>query len=49
MRWLESHLARHASIRGIEVALVLITIIIFSRLQQPGNAEVFFRAAISAC
>ncbi|MDB6183077.1 DUF475 domain-containing protein [Paracoccus fistulariae] len=46
MRWLESHLARHASIRGIEVALVLITIIIFSRLQQPGNAEVFFRAAI---
>ncbi|MBC9248453.1 DUF475 domain-containing protein [Paracoccus sp. 11-3] len=46
IRWLEKHLARHASIRGIEVALVLITIITFSRLQQPENVEVFFRAAI---
>lgn len=46
IKWLEKNLARHASIRGIEVALVLITIIVFSRLQQPENVEVFFRAAI---
>lgn len=46
VKWLESHLARHASIRGIEVAVVLIIVLTFSRFLEPADSQIFFRAAI---
>ena len=46
VRWLEEKMARFATIRGIEVAFVLALIMVFSRLLEPDEADVFFRAAI---
>lgn len=46
VRWLEENISRHASIRGIEVAVVLITIMIFARFLEPVKAQVFFHSAI---
>lgn len=46
VRWLERHMARYATIRGIEVALVLLLILGFSRLLDGADAQVFFTAAI---
>jgi hypothetical protein len=46
VRWLESRMAQFATVRGIEVAFVLALILGFSRLLGPGEADVFFRAAI---
>ena len=46
VRWLETRMARFATIRGIEVAFVLALILGFSRLLDPDKAEVFFRSAI---
>ncbi len=46
VRWLETRMARFATIRGIEVAFVLALILGFSRLLDPDKAELFFRAAI---
>jgi hypothetical protein len=46
VRWLEEKMAQFATIRGIEVAFVLALIMVFSRLLEPVEAEVFFRSAI---
>jgi uncharacterized protein len=46
VQWLEAKMAQFATIRGIEVAFVLALILLFSRLLEPTQAEVFFRAAI---
>ena len=46
VRWLEENISRHASIRGIEVAVVLITVMIFARFLEPVKAQVFFHSAI---
>ena len=46
VRWLESHMQRYATIRGIEVAVVLMIILAFSRFLEPAEWQVFFTAAI---
>ena len=46
VRWLESKMQKYATIRGIEVALVLSLILIFSRFLDPVESEVFFKSAI---
>jgi hypothetical protein len=46
VRWLESKMQKYATIRGIEVAVVLSLILIFSRFLEPAESEVFFRSAI---
>ncbi|SDE87769.1 hypothetical protein SAMN05421538_11358 [Paracoccus isoporae] len=46
VRWLEATMQRYATIRGIEVAIVLVTVLIFSRLLEPGESQIFFRSAI---
>ncbi|MDO5604966.1 MAG: DUF475 domain-containing protein [Paracoccus sp. (in: a-proteobacteria)] len=46
VRWIEDVMSKYATVRGIEVALVLVTILIFSRLLEPAEAQVFFHAAI---
>ena len=46
VRWLEEHLARSASIRGIEVALVLVLVLAISRLLEPAKAATFVTSAI---
>lgn len=44
--WLEQRLARSASIRGVEIALVLVLVLGFSRLLPEAEARVFFSSAI---
>lgn len=46
VRWIERHMARFATIRGIEVAIVLALILIISRLLDGVETQVFFSAAI---
>jgi hypothetical protein len=46
VRWLEERLARSASIRGIEVALVLVLVLAVSRLLEPAKAAAFITSAI---
>ncbi|KGJ06837.1 membrane protein [Paracoccus halophilus] len=46
VRWLEGRMQKYATIRGIEVAIALITVLIFSRFFDPAESEVFFRSAI---
>ncbi|MBD9525872.1 MULTISPECIES: DUF475 domain-containing protein [Paracoccus] len=46
VRWLEDKMQRYATIRGIEVAIVLVTVLIFSRFLGEAESEVFFRSAI---
>ena len=46
VRWLERRMSRYATIRGVEVAVVLLTVLGFSRFLDPGDAQVFFKAAI---
>ncbi|PZR01089.1 MAG: hypothetical protein DI533_08470 [Cereibacter sphaeroides] len=46
VRWLESRMAKVASVRGVEVAFVLSIILIFSRFLPENEGETFFRAAI---
>ncbi|MFC3059787.1 DUF475 domain-containing protein [Paenirhodobacter populi] len=46
VRWLESHMARYASIRGVEVAVVLLMILGFSQLHDGAAAQVFVNSAI---
>lgn len=46
VKWLERRLAYYATIRGIEVAFVLVLILAFSRILEPAEATVFFHAAI---
>ncbi|MDT1063072.1 DUF475 domain-containing protein [Paracoccus sp. CPCC 101403] len=46
VRWLEDKMTRYATIRGIEVAVVLVTVLIFSRFLGEAESEIFFRSAI---
>lgn len=46
VQWLERRMATYATIRGIEVAFVLVLILCFSRLLDPLEARIFFSAAI---
>ena len=46
VRWLEDRMQRYATIRGIEVAIVLVTVLIFSRFLGPVESQVFFSSAI---
>ncbi|MFT3687907.1 DUF475 domain-containing protein [Paenirhodobacter sp.] len=46
VRWLEDRMTRYATIRGIEVAIVLVTVLIFSRFLEGEASNVFFHSAI---
>lgn len=46
VRWVEDRMARSASIRGVEVMLVLLLVLLFANLQDDGNKQVFFTSAI---
>lgn len=46
VQWVEHRMAKYASIRGVEVTVVLVLILIFSRLQEPPEERLFFSAAI---
>ncbi|RCW88248.1 hypothetical protein DFP89_102178 [Paracoccus lutimaris] len=46
VRWLEGRMQKYATIRGIEVALVLVTVLIFSRFLEPAESQIFFHSAI---
>ena len=46
VKWLEAKMTRYATIRGIEVAIVLVTVLIFSRFLEPAESQVFFSSAI---
>lgn len=46
VRWLESHMAQSASIRGVEVAIVLVLVLVFSSFQNAEAKHVFFTSAI---
>ncbi|SIQ74092.1 hypothetical protein SAMN05421641_11327 [Paracoccus thiocyanatus] len=46
VRWLEDRMQRYATIRGIEVAVVLVTVLIFSRFLGGAEAQIFFQSAI---
>jgi len=46
MAWVEGRAASAATIRGIEVGVVLATILAFSKLQPAASAEVFLTSAI---
>lgn len=46
VRRLENRMQKYATIRGIEVAVVLVIVLIFSRFLEPLDAQVFFASAI---
>jgi len=46
VRSLEDWASRYSSIRGIEIAVVLVIMLVFSRLVAPADASVFVSAAI---
>lgn len=46
VKWLEDKMSRYATIRGIEVAIVLIVVLIFSRFLEPAESQIFFSSAI---
>lgn len=46
VRWLENRMQRYATIRGIEVAIVLVTVLGFSKFFEPVESQVFFTSAI---
>ncbi|WP_134725805.1 DUF475 domain-containing protein [Paracoccus luteus] len=46
VRWLETRMQKYATIRGIEVAVVLLIILAFSRFLDPAEWQVFFTSAI---
>jgi hypothetical protein len=46
VHWLETKMADYATIRGIEVAVVLLLILLFSRLLEPPETGVFVNSAI---
>ena len=46
MRWLERHMAHYATIRGVEIAVVLGTVLIFAAFQTGGSKMVFLTSAI---
>ena len=46
VQWLETKMSDYATIRGIEVAVVLVLILLFSRLLEPPETGVFVNSAI---
>lgn len=46
VQWLERRMAGYATIRGIEVAMVLIVVLLFSRLHAGPAAQAFLLAAV---
>jgi hypothetical protein len=46
IEWLEKHMARSASIKGIEIALVLLLILLFSNLLEGEESTTFVYSAI---
>lgn len=46
VRWIERRMQHYATIRGIEVAIVLVTVLIFSSFLGTHESHVFFSAAI---
>ena len=46
VKWLEGKMQKYATIRGIEVALVLVIVLLFSRFLEPHESEIFFKSAI---
>ncbi|WP_154493549.1 MULTISPECIES: DUF475 domain-containing protein [unclassified Paracoccus (in: Bacteria)] len=46
VKWLEKRMTRYATIRGIEVAIVLVTVLVFSRFLDGADAQIFFSSAI---
>ncbi|MFV0383745.1 DUF475 domain-containing protein [Paracoccus sp. (in: a-proteobacteria)] len=46
VRWLERKMADYATVRGVEVAVVLLLVLGFARLQHGAERQVFFTAAI---
>ena len=46
VRFVEARMARYATIRGVEIMLVLLLALGFSRLQNEGDAQIFFSSAI---
>ena len=46
VRVLERRMQKYATIRGIEVALVLVTVLVFSSFFEAAEAQVFFTSAI---
>ena len=46
VRWLERRMQKYATIRGIEVAIALCTVLTFAHFLDPVESEIFFKAAI---
>ena len=46
VRWLEDKVARSATVRGIEIGVVLLLAVIFSRFLPPGQAGTFLSCAV---
>ena len=46
VRWLERKMSKYATVRGIEVAVVLSIVLIFAAFLDEAEGEVFFRSAI---
>ncbi|MDO5642817.1 MAG: DUF475 domain-containing protein, partial [Paracoccus sp. (in: a-proteobacteria)] len=44
--WIEGKMQRYSAIRGIEVMVVLLTILAFSHFLDPIRSEIFFKSAI---
>ncbi len=46
VRWFERKMAQYATTRGVEVAIVLLVVLVFSSQLQEAQSEIFFRSAI---
>ncbi len=46
VRWLEDKMQKYATIRGIEVAVVLVVVLTFAHFLGPVESEIFFKSAI---
>ena len=46
VRWLEGRMQKYATIRGIEVAIALITVLVISSFLDPAESQIFFQSAI---
>jgi len=46
LRWLEGKMQKYSTIRGVEVAIVLVTVLGFAHFLDPVSSEIFFKSAI---
>ncbi|WBU54308.1 DUF475 domain-containing protein [Paracoccus sp. SCSIO 75233] len=44
--WLERWMQKYASVRGVEVAIALIVVMVFTRILPDEEADIFFKSAI---